>query len=222
MEPRSGYIFCLNRPAGRPPDHLNVWGPISQLLLVRSLPNFKGRFMRPSVTADKCHWEICPCNIFSGHNFFGQEIFFWPTFFWTPIIFQTKFFLPKNILRPQIFFASKFLFRTRIFSNHNFFFGDKTLFLTHDYFYPKFSSGPNIFLHYEFLDLNFCHTWTPWWMFSSAENRASSSLQDEATKWLYHAAWTTHQPTHPTHRISWKSEARLKLKVFCVCLSPTD
>ena len=76
MEPRSGIIFCLNRPAGRPPDHLSVWGSVSQLLLTRSSPNFIDRFVRPSVTADNCHGDICPCNTCPGQNALGQEIFF--------------------------------------------------------------------------------------------------------------------------------------------------
>ena len=112
MEPRSGYIFCLNRP----PDHLNVWGPISQLLLIRSLPNFKGRFMRPSVTADKCHWEICPCNIFSGHNFFGQENFF----FWTPIDFSNQHLFYLKIVLDLKFFCIH-IFGCQIFSDPDFF-----------------------------------------------------------------------------------------------------
>merc|ERR1711888_383936 len=41
---------------------------------------------------------------------------------------------------------------------------------------------------------NYCHTRAPSWIFSLAENLASSSLQDGATKWLYYAAGTTHPP----------------------------
>ena len=36
----------------------------------------------------------------------------------------------------------------------------------------------------------------PSWILSKAENLASSSLQDEATKWLYYLGVTTQPPTH--------------------------
>ena len=47
----------------------------------------------------------------------------------------------------------------------------------------------------------YCHTRAPSWILSYAENLASFSLQDGATKWLYYAVGTD----HPPHRISWKS-----------------
>ena len=43
----------------------------------------------------------------------------------------------------------------------------------------------------------FCHTRAPSWILSQAENLASVSLQDGATKWYYFLVWTTHPP--PTH-----------------------
>ena len=48
----------------------------------------------------------------------------------------------------------------------------------------------------------FCHTRAPSWILSQAENLASVSLQDGATKWYYFLVWTTHPPNH---RISLKS-----------------
>ena len=39
---------------------------ISQLLLARFWPNFKGRFLRPSWTYSNCHGDICPGNICHG------------------------------------------------------------------------------------------------------------------------------------------------------------
>ena len=50
--------------------------------------------------------------------------------------------------------------------------------------------------------ISFGHNWAPFGVLCQAENLASSSLQDGATKWLYNVVWTIHQPTH---RISWKS-----------------
>ena len=40
-----------------------------------------------------------------------------------------------------------------------------------------------------------CHTRAPSWILSQAENLASVSLQDGATKWYYFLVWTTHPPT---------------------------
>ena len=39
--------------------------------------------------------------------------------------------------------------------------------------------------------LHYCHTRAPSWILSKADNLASSSLQDGATKWLYDTAGTT-------------------------------
>ena len=46
-------------------------------------------------------------------------------------------------------------------------------------------------------DFWYCHNRAPSWIFSLAENLASSSLQDGATKWIYYVAGTTHPPTNP-------------------------
>ena len=39
---------------------------MSQLLLTRFWPNFKGRFLGPSLTDSNCHSDICPGNICPG------------------------------------------------------------------------------------------------------------------------------------------------------------
>ena len=45
--------------------HLSIL-VISQLLLARFWPNFKGRFLGPSLTDVNCHGDICPGNICQG------------------------------------------------------------------------------------------------------------------------------------------------------------
>ena len=51
----------------------------------------------------------------------------------------------------------------------------------------------------------YCHTRAPSWILSQAENLASVSLQDGATKWYYFLVWTTHPPpTHPQLSFSCK------------------
>ena len=51
------------------------------------------------------------------------------------------------------------------------------------------------------------------WILSYAENLASSSLQDEATKWLYYAVGTSH-PTQPHYQLEIRS-----LSVFFQCFA---
>ena len=46
-------------------DHRNE--AISQLLLAQFWPNFKGRFLRPSLKDAKYHDDICPENICPGN-----------------------------------------------------------------------------------------------------------------------------------------------------------
>ena len=43
--------------------HTNSMSAISQLLLARFWPNFKGRFLGLSLTDPNCHDDICPSNI---------------------------------------------------------------------------------------------------------------------------------------------------------------
>ena len=50
-------------------------------------------------------------------------------------------------------------------------------------------------------DFWYCHNRAPSWIFSSAENLASSSLQDGATRWLYYVAGTTYQTTQPNRSV---------------------
>ena len=62
----------------------------------------------------------------------------------------------------------------------------------------------------------YCHTRTPSWILSYAENLASFSLQDRATEWHYNH-WLTHPASQPSVNLPWYS-----LSVRCVpplCLS---
>ena len=38
------------------------------------------------VTVEKHHGDICPCNIFPGHNSFGQENLLDLTYVWNPFL----------------------------------------------------------------------------------------------------------------------------------------
>ena len=67
-------------------------------------------------------------------------------------------------------------------------------------------------------DPRYCHTRAPSWIISCAENLASSSLQDGATKWVYYAVGTTHPPTQPTVLVGTQ---KLKLFLSMLCGVPT-
>ena len=95
------YYYC-QEPPGRPTDHINVWGPVSLLLLIRSSPNFK---IRLSLTGYNCHGDNCPCIIYPGDNciqknmnqiffliFLGLNIFYLPQYFWTAKCLEFKIF----------------------------------------------------------------------------------------------------------------------------------
>ena len=95
MEPQSGIIFCLNRPAGRPatrpPQCLrSCISAFTDKILTKLI----GRFARPSATAENCNGAICPCNIGPCHNSFGPTfsgpLFFFSNqnLFWTQNYFQ--------------------------------------------------------------------------------------------------------------------------------------
>ena len=70
--------------------HTNSMSAISQLLQARFGPNFKGRFLGPSITDANCHGDICPGNICPGNIIHIKNIwaitdpistkFFWPNF----------------------------------------------------------------------------------------------------------------------------------------------
>ena len=53
----------LGTPPPPPPTTGNSMLTISQLLLARFWPNFKHRFLGPSLTHPNCHGDICPGNI---------------------------------------------------------------------------------------------------------------------------------------------------------------
>ena len=73
-------------------------------------------------------------------------------------------------------------------------------------------------LLYGHVAIEYCHTRAPSWILSQAENLASPSLQDEATKWLYYAVGTAHPPTHPGTHPATASVGNQKLKLFCQTL----
>ena len=62
-------------------QHLSISG-ISQLLLTRLWPNFKGRFLGPSSTHANCYGDICARNIYPGNICPYQEYlnYYWPYF----------------------------------------------------------------------------------------------------------------------------------------------
>ena len=74
-------VVLLLSGTGRPPDHLNVWGPVSQLLHIRSSLNFKSRFVWSSRTGDNCHGNICPHIICPGPSFYWSDWILNPDFF---------------------------------------------------------------------------------------------------------------------------------------------
>ena len=57
------------------------------------------------------------------------------------------------------------------------------------------ATGPEQRFLWLVLEYFYCHTRAPSWILSSAENLASSNLQDGATKWYY---FLKESPTHPT------------------------
>ena len=61
----------------------------------------------------------------------------------------------------------------------------------------------------------FCHTRSPSWILSYAENLASSSLQERVMKWLYYVVGTTHPPTTSV------GNQKLKLFISRLCGVPT-
>ena len=101
---------------------------ISQMLLARFWPNFKGRFLGRSLTDANCYgdiWQgnICPGNIcpyqqylncywsdfdqIFWHNFGGLN-FCRPHSFWTKLFWTKEFFIPKSFW-PKFFLTRFFL-----------------------------------------------------------------------------------------------------------------
>ena len=65
-----------------PPPTENSMSAISQLLLARFWPNFKGRFLGHSRTDSNCYGDICAGNIYPGNICPYQEYLncYWPDF----------------------------------------------------------------------------------------------------------------------------------------------
>ena len=146
-------------------QHLST-SVISQLLLTRFCPWFKGRFMGPSLTDANYHSNICPGNICPGNICPHQEYFSycWPNFDQT-IVRCLNFFGPKFftlIFLPLLFFNPK-LFWTQIFQDPNFLepkivatkiFGPKVLWVQNIIWINIFFWGGIIFLQKCFMDKN--------------------------------------------------------------------
>ena len=119
-------------------QHLSISGT-SHLILTRFWPNFKGRFIGPSLTDSKCHSEICTGNVcpdnffyimnssdvpdpiltqFSGALIFLDQHSFWPKFF-RPKIFWTWYFFGPKVFRTK-FFLTRNLFDPTFFGNRFF------------------------------------------------------------------------------------------------------
>ena len=113
--------------------HLSTSG-VSQLLLTRFGPNFKGRFLGQSLTDVNFQGDICPYKQYLSYywpdfdeNFWNQ---FWELNFCTPHFFGLKFLLgPLFLLSLSIgqisfvltFFGPKILLGHNIFLDHKFF-----------------------------------------------------------------------------------------------------
>ena len=113
--------------------HLSISG-ISQLILTRFWPNFKCRFLGPSLTDanshnDICQGNICPGNIFPYHEYLSYN---WP---WPYFLNQNCFGIQKNILT-QNFFEPKFICDPKLFWTQNFW--DPKFFWTANCFQPNF------------------------------------------------------------------------------------
>ena len=94
------------------PPHTNSMSVISQLLLTRLWPNFKGRILGPCLKDANCHGDLCPGNICPGDICPYQQYFscYWSNFdqtFWTQLLW-TKMFLNKISLDPNFFRTQNF------------------------------------------------------------------------------------------------------------------
>ena len=100
-------------------QHLSMLG-ISQLLLTQFLPNFKGWFLRPSLTYAHFHGAICSRNICPGdicpyrHNLSCYCPNFDQTFFWNKNLFGHKIFPHLKFLFRPNFFLPKFCSLSRV------------------------------------------------------------------------------------------------------------
>ena len=108
---------------------------ISQLLLTRFWPNFKGRLRGPSWTDSNCHSDICPGNICPYKEYLSC---YWPNFDQTfrTQLFLGFYFLDPKCCRPKIFWIQIFWIQN--------FFGLKIL-LTQSFFGTQTFCDPKLF-----------------------------------------------------------------------------
>ena len=118
-----------------------------QLLLTQFLPNFKGRFLEPSLTDANRYGDICPYQeyiscccyrLYFDHTFKVDSKKIFDFLFLEPDHFTQNFWTQrlKKILTPNFF--GPLFFGTLIFWTKTFW--DLT------FFWPKFSFGSNTFL----------------------------------------------------------------------------
>ena len=77
-----GFIEKMTLHHHHPPSTENSMSAISQLLLARFWPNFKGRFLGHSRTDSNCYSDICARNIYPGNICLYKEYlyYYWPYF----------------------------------------------------------------------------------------------------------------------------------------------
>ena len=95
--------------------HLSILA-ISQLLLARFWPNFKGRFLWPFLTDANCHSDICSGNICPYQEYLSSY-WPWPIFlnqifgdlnFFEPCFCDPRFFQTQKLFLDIIFFLKFF------------------------------------------------------------------------------------------------------------------
>ena len=133
--------------------------------MARFGPNFKGRFLGPSLTDANCHSDICPGNICPGNICPYQEYLscYWPNFDQT---FWTRFFAGFEFLWTQNFVDSKFLWTQKIFDlklyqpkkilDQKLFFSPKSCLIKNygSYIWTKKRFFDNMFLNQRFFWIN--------------------------------------------------------------------
>ena len=118
--------------------HLSISG-ISQLLLIRFSPNFKGRIFGPCLKDANCYGDICPGNICPGDICPYKQYLscYWSDFDQT---FWTQFFWSHNFCGPKCSW-------TKLFQDSKFYQGPKFLdqkfYWTRKKFHLKFSCTQN-------------------------------------------------------------------------------
>ena len=89
-------------------QHLSISG-ISQLLLARFRPNFKGWLMGPSWTDSNCHGDICQGNICPGNICPYREYLscYWPDFYQTLKVDSLDHLEQKKLSKKLLIFDPK-------------------------------------------------------------------------------------------------------------------